>query len=101
MRSPLVARINSLTSILVVLLFFGIAVTLIAIDRSIVLDNDNYIEYFRGTRFDDMVNLLRDSFTIEKIAIVFFSEEFIWLLFTKIFQKYFHRTYQYIFSHCW
>jgi hypothetical protein len=36
-----------------------------------------------------MVNLLRDSFTIEKIAIVFFSEEFIWLLFTKIFSEIF------------
>ncbi len=75
---------NILSSTATALLFLAIAVMLIVMDRSTLLDNDNYIEAFRGDRFIYIWDLLRENMTIEILALVFFSEELIWLAFTKL-----------------
>ncbi len=80
---------NKLSLIAATLLFLTIAAMLIAMDRSTLLDNDNYIEYFRGDRLLDIWNLLCENLTIESLVLVFFSEEFIWLAFTKLLSEFF------------
>lgn len=80
---------DKLSSVAAALLFLVMAAMLIAMDRSTLLDNDNYIEYFRGDRFLYISNLLREDLSIETLVLFLFSEEFIWLVFTRIFSEVF------------
>jgi hypothetical protein len=82
-------KFNRLSSIAAAIVFLIIAVILVGMDRSNLLDNDNYIESFRGNRFLVIWDLFIDKKTIESLGVVYFSEEFVWLAFTKLFSEIF------------